>query len=310
MPTPALGGCGVALVTPFRNDDELSLDEAALERLVNHVIAGGVDHIVVLGTTGESVTQSREECKRVLGLVHEFTAGRVPLVAGPFGGNSTAAVCERLKAYADVLASPGYVAVMSSVPSYVKPNQEGIYQHYLKLAEASPLPLLLYNVPGRTGVHMTATTTLRLAEASDRILGVKEASADLSEGARIVAGRPRGFQLLSGDDTTALGLIACGAEGVISVVANAYPKLFSDMVHAALSGDLDRAVRLNADLVDLHPLLYVDGNPPGVKAVLSQLGLCGEAVRLPLAQVRATTRSALHQHVLRLELARQPGYVT
>ena len=296
----------MALVTPFTSSGER--DDAALARMVEHVIAGGCSFLVVLGTTGEAVSQSREECMTVLERVAGLTAGRVPLVAGPFGANSTASLLERLAAYAPALA--GYAAVMSSVPSYVKPNQEGIYWHFLAVAEASPLPVLLYNVPGRTGVHMTAATTVRLARASGRFCGVKEASGDLVEGQRILRDRPRAsFRVYSGDDPTAMALCACGADGAISVVANAYPRLFSDVVDGAVAGRLAEAARHNDALLDVHPLLYVDGNPAGIKAVLARLDLCGEAVRLPLAEVSAATREALAQAVVRLEGAVAPGLV-
>lgn len=299
-------GCGVALVTPF--DPDGRRDDEALARMVDHVVEGGCGFIVVLGTTGEAVSQSREECMAVLRAVRKLTAGRVPLVAGPFGANSTSGLLERLEAYTPAL--DGYAALMSSVPSYVKPNQEGIYRHFMAVAEASPLPVLLYNVPGRTGVHMTAATTVRLARDSDRFCGVKEASGDLVEGQRIMRDRPRGdFRVYSGDDPTAMALCACGADGAISVVANAYPRLFADVVDHAVAGRLAEAARRNDALLDVHPLLYVDGNPAGIKAVLAQLGLCGEAVRLPLAEVRESTRDALVQAVIRLEGARAPGMV-
>ena len=300
-----LRGCGVALVTPF--DAAGALDEAALRGLVDHVVDGGIDFIVALGTTGEAVSQSREECTRVLRVIHDHAAGRVPLVAGPFGGNGTAALAERFAAYAEVLALPGYRAVMSSVPSYVRPNQEGIYRHFLRVAEASPLPVLLYNVPSRTGTHAEATTVLRLAEASDAFCGVKEASGNLVEAMRLLRGRPDHFRVLSGDDTTALPFIACGGHGVVSVVANAYPQAFGDMARAALAGKLARARRLNADFLDLHPLLYADGNPGGIKAVLAQLDLCGDTLRLPLAPIGAATRAALTREVLRVRAALAPG---
>lgn len=298
-------GCGVALVTPF--DDAGQLDREALRGLVEHVIAGGVAFIVALGTTGEAVSQSRTECLEVMRLIHDYAAGRVPLVAGPFGGSDTAGVVERFRGYRDVLELPGYVAAMSSVPGYVKPSQQGIYEHFMHLVEHSPLPLLLYNVPSRTGAHMTAATTLRLANASERFCGVKEASGLLPEAMLLLRERPAGFQVFSGDDTTALPLIACGGDGVVSVVANAYPEAFASMARAALAGDLRQARRHNDGLLDLHPLLYVDGNPAGIKAVLRQLGLCGDAVRLPLAPVSATTREQLIAQVLGQAVLSAPG---
>lgn len=307
MHNPLPNGCGVALITPFQSNGQL--DEPALERMVDHVIEGGVDFIVALGTTGESVTQSRDECKHVMRRIHDFVKGRVPLVAGPFGGNSTSGVIERMEAYSDILELPNYVALMSSVPSYVKPSQEGIYQHFMAVADASPLPVLLYNVPSRTGVHMTAATTARLAHATKKIFGVKEASGSMTEGMLLLRDCPAGFIIYSGDDTTALPLIACGAHGVISVVANAYPDIFSTMADAALAGDLATARKYNTMLLDLHPLLYCDGNPAGIKAVLDQLGLCGPEVRLPLVEVGEATSKALVNAVLRVQAERAPGLV-
>jgi 4-hydroxy-tetrahydrodipicolinate synthase len=305
MSTTLPNGCGVALVTPFNSNG--SQDLPGLRRMVDHVIDGGVDFIVVLGTTGEAITQSREECFTVMQTVHDHTAGRVPLVAGPFGGNSTAGVIERMQAYKHLLTLPGYVAMMSSVPSYVKPNQEGLYQHFMTLAEASPLPLLLYNVPGRTSVHMDAATTARLAAATENIIGVKEASGDMVEGMRLLRDCHPDFQVFSGDDPTALPSIAAGACGVISVVANAYPRLFTEMIHAALAGKFNLARRLNNHFLDLHPLLYCDGNPAGVKAVLAQLGLCTHTVHLPLTPVYESTRKRIVEQVLQLEAVQALG---
>ena len=301
-----LRGCGVALVTPFGTDG--ALDRPALERLVDHVIAGGIDFIVALGTTGEAVSQSRAECIAVMRLIHEYVGGRVPLVAGPFGANSTANLVQRFTDYAEVFALPGYVCVMSSVPSYVRPNQEGIYGHFCAVAEAAPLPVLLYNVPARTGVHMRATTTVALARACPNILGVKEASADLIDGALLLRDRPAGFHVFSGDDQTALALMGLGADGVISVVANAYPDTFAGMTDAALAGDFVGARRQHNRLLDLHPWLYCDGNPAGIKAVLAQLGLCDDHVRLPLAPISDATRDNLVREVLRVEAARNPAW--
>ncbi len=299
-------GCGVALVTPFLEDG--GLDRPALERLIDHVIVGGVDFIVSLGTTGEAVSQSRAECLEVMHLIHEYVGARVPLVAGPFGANTTTGLIQRFVDYAHVLALPGYVCVMSSVPSYVKPNQAGLYGHFCSVAEASPLPVLIYNVPSRTGVHMQAKTTVALARDCSNIFGIKEASGDLYDGAILLRDRPAGFQVFSGDDQTALPLMSLGAEGVISVIANAYPAIFSGMSDAALAGNWPEARRLHNALLDLHPWLYCDGNPSGIKAVLAQLGLCGDHVRLPLAGVTEATRSAIVSEVLRIEASRSPAW--
>ncbi len=300
-------GCGVALVTPFQRDG--SLDEPALSGMIDHVIEGGVDFIVALGTTGESVSQSREECIHVLRLIHDYTAGRVPLVAGPFGGNATAGIQQRFKDYSEVLALPGYACLMSSVPSYVKPSQEGLYRHFMTVAEASPLPVLLYNVPSRTATHMTPATTLRLAKAGSQIMGIKEASGDMTDGMLLLRDRPSEFRVYSGDDMSALPLMGCGADGVISVIANAYPDTFSEMARMAVAGKLRAARRLNDLLLDMHPPLYTDGNPAGIKAVLQQLGLCEDTVRLPLVGVSDDTRTHLIDEVLRIEASRAPGWV-
>lgn len=305
MRNPLPDGCGVALVTPFDSDGQL--DRPALRTLVDYVIDGGCSFIVALGTTGEAVSQSRAECIEVLKLVHEYADRRVPLVAGPFGGNGTDGVLQRFRDYAEVFELPGYVALMSSVPSYVKPNQEGIYAHFMRLAEEAPLPILLYNVPSRTGKHMTAATTVRLARASEVFIGVKEASGVMTEGMAIFRDAPSGFKLYSGDDTTALPLMACGANGVVSVVANAYPRVFSDMTRAALAGEFAKARRGNDALLDMHEWLYVDGNPAGIKAVLAQLDLCGDTVRLPLAPVSDATRGKLVDEVMRMETVVAPG---
>ena len=305
MADALFGGCGVALVTPFTDDG--ALDRDALARMVEHVIAGGVDFVVALGTTGEAVSQSREECIAVMHLIHDLVDGRLPLVAGPFGANTTAGLLERLRDYKPVLERPGYVTIMSSVPSYVKPNQQGLYRHFLTVADASPLPVLLYNVPGRTGVHMKATTTVALGREAGNIMGIKEASGDMAEGALLLRDRPAGFSVFSGDDPTALPLMSLGAEGVISVVANAYPRTFSEMTARALAGDYAAARRGHSRLLDLHPLLYRDGNPSGIKAVLAQLGLCGDHVRLPLATVTDDTRAGIVREVLRIAAAEAPA---
>lgn len=299
-------GCGVALVTPFAEDG--SLDRAALQRMVEHLIGGGVDFIVALGTTGEAVSQTRAECIEVLKLIHDHVDGRVPLIAGPFGGNSTSGLRQRFSDYQDVLQLPGYSAVMSSVPSYVKPNQEGLFGHFMAVADMSPLPVLLYNVPARTAVNMQAATMLRLAEASDRFLGVKEASGDMVQGMHLLRDRPAHFQVFSGDDMTALPLMALGAEGVISVIGNAYPDVFSRMAKAALEGRMHMARQYNDLLLDLHPLLYCDGNPGGIKAVLRQMGLCGDTVRLPLGPISDQTRSRIIDQLLQIEGRRAPAW--
>lgn len=280
------GGTGVALVTPFLRND---IDFPALENIIEHVIAGGVDFIVSLGTTGEAITLSPDEVNEVLQFTIRKVAGRVPVVAGFFGDNYTERLAEKLRHY----DFTGVAAVMSSSPSYNKPTQEGIYRHYMAIAEASPLPIIIYNVPGRTASNMSADTTLRLACAGEVFMAVKDASGDLVQAMKILRDKPAHFQLWSGDDVLTLPLIACGATGVISVIANAWPAEFSGMVRAARSGDWAEARRLNDLLLDIHPHLYSEGSPGGIKAALEILGLCSKDVRLPLAPVSDSLTNTL-----------------
>lgn len=281
-------GTGVALVTPFRRR---KVDYPALETIIEHVITGGVDFIVSLGTTGEAVTLTPRECREVFRFTLDKVAGRVPVVAGLFGDNNTQRMVDRVQEY----HLEGFSAIMSSSPNYVKPSQEGIYQHYLKLAEVSPLPIIIYNVPSRTGANVSADTTLRLALASEKFIAVKEASGDFAQVQRILKYKPDDFLVLSGDDPLTLAMIGCGADGVISVVANALPEQFSSMVRAALNGQYETAQRLNLDLLDLHPLLYVDSNPAGIKTLMEIMGLCTNDVRLPLVPVRESTQQNLRK---------------
>jgi 4-hydroxy-tetrahydrodipicolinate synthase len=276
MKQPICSGTGVALITPFQPDG--SVDYAALERLIEHVVAGGVDFIVSLGTTGEAITLSAKECREVFDFTIEKLNGRKPLIAGLFGSNYTQKLVDGVKNY----NLDGFDAIMSSSPAYNKPPQEGIYQHYMALAEVSTLPIIIYNVPGRTGSNVEAETVLRLAEASDKFIAVKEASGDLVQGSQILKHRPDHFMVLSGDDPTALPLTALGGEGVISVIANLYPEQWSTMIRAARSGDLATATQIHLDLLDVHPWLYADCNPSGVKAGLEILGICRKDVRIPL----------------------------
>ena len=285
-------GTGVAIVTPFDNG---AVDYAGLARIIEHVIGGGVEYIVSMGSTGEATTLFREECKEVFRFTVKQVNGRIPLVAGLFGANSTGHLLERMELYADALN--GFSAMMSSTPSYVKPTQEGIFQHYKTVEQHAPLPIILYNVPGRTASNMTAETTLRLANYSEKFIAVKEASGDLEQLQKIVKDKPENFLVLSGEDPLTLGMIACGADGVISVIANAFPAQFSDMTRAALSGDFAKARQLHYELFDLHPWLYKDGNPAGIKAALEILGLCQKEPRLPLVPVTGNTYANLKKEV-------------
>ncbi len=271
-------GTGVALVTPFKSG---KINYKDLEKIIEYQINGGIDYLVSLGTTGEATMLSNKECQNVLDFTVKTVNGRVPIVAGNFGASNTAVLIERVHNY----NLEGISAIMSSSPSYVKPNQEGIFRHYMELEKESPLPIIIYNVPGRTSSNIAATTTLRLANASDKFIAIKEATGDIVQAAKIIKEKPANFLVLSGDDPTALALIACGAEGVISVIANAFPSLFSDMVRAALNNDYKTAQHLNLQLIDIHHWLYVDGNPVGIKAALEMLGLCRKEVRLPLAPI-------------------------
>lgn len=288
-------GTGVALVTPYTKGQ---VDFDALGNIIEHVLSGGVDFIVSLGSTGEAIMLTTAECKEVFGFTLKTVNERVPVVAGLFGANSTLHLIERVKNY-DL---EGFSAIMSSNPSYVKPTQEGIFQHYMQLEAVSPLPIILYNVPARTASNMTAETTLRLARASKKFIAVKEASGQLDQAMRIIKHKPEDFLVLSGDDSLTLPILACGGDGVISVIANALPEQFSAMVRAALSGDFKKARRLNYDLLDVHPWLYVDSNPSGIKAALNIMGLCENEVRLPLVPVRDSTYESLRKELERLKM--------
>ncbi|WP_400190809.1 4-hydroxy-tetrahydrodipicolinate synthase [Hymenobacter sp. B81] len=272
---PALHGTGVALVTPFSAAD-FSVDYPALRRLLDFVIDGGVEYIVVNGTTAESPTTTAAEKAELLRVAKEHVAGRVPLVFG-IGGNDTAAV-ERLIHSTDL---EGVAAILSASPYYNKPSQRGIIAHYQRLADAAPVPVILYNVPGRTASNLSADTTLRLAEHPN-IVGIKEASGDLEQCLQIAALKPADFLLISGDDLLTTPMISFGAVGVISVLANAFPRPFSDMTRLALAGDYAAASEKLFELLPLNPLMYEESNPVGVKAALELLGVCSGAVRLPL----------------------------
>ena len=275
-PLPAFHGTGVALVTPFASD--FAVDYAAWRRLLDFCIEGGVEYLVVNGTTGESPTTTVAEKSELLRMAKEHVAGRVPLVYG-IGGNDTAST-EELFGTTDL---SGIAAVLSASPAYNKPSQAGLIAHYHRLADASPVPVLLYNVPGRTASNLTAETTLRLAQHPN-IIGIKEASGNMEQCMAIAAHKPKDFLLLSGDDLLTPALVACGAEGVISVLANAFPKRFADLTRAALRGDFATARAGLFRFLALNPLMYEESNPVGVKAALEALGVCAAAVRLPLLE--------------------------
>ena len=277
-----LKGMGVALITPFKKDK--SVDYEALARLLEYQIQNGIDYLVVLATTAETVTLSPEEQVEVRNFVVERVHGRVPLVLG-MGSNSTMAVVNAVKS-TDL--SP-FSAILSVVPYYNKPSQEGIYQHYKAIAEASPVPVILYNVPGRTGVNMAPETCLRLARDFENIIGVKEASGNISQMDEIIKNKPKDFMVISGDDGITFPLITLGAVGVISVIGNAFPREFSRMVRLALEGDYEKALLIHHRFTELFSLLFVDGNPAGVKCLLNAMGFIENELRLPLVPTRITT---------------------
>lgn len=277
-----LTGMGVALITPFKQDK--SVDFPALARLLEYIIQNKADYIVVLGTTAETATLTENEKKAVKEFVIERVNRRVPLVLG-VGGNNTKALTDYLKEN-DLSA---FNAILSVVPYYNKPSQEGIYQHYKAIAEASPIPVILYNVPGRTGVNMTAETTLRLARDFENIIGIKEASGNITQMDDIIKNKPADFMVISGDDGITFPLITLGAVGVISVIGNAFPKEFSRMVRLALHGQYDQALQIHHKFTELFSLLFVDGNPAGVKCLLNAKGMIENELRLPLVPTRITT---------------------
>jgi 4-hydroxy-tetrahydrodipicolinate synthase len=270
-----LKGTGVAIVTPFKTDESVDFD--ALAKLIDHVIGNGVEYIVTLGTTGETPTLEKQEKLDIINFTFDKINGRVPVVVG-IGGNSTKEVVENVRTYPLDKA----VAVLSACPYYNKPSQEGIFQHYKAIAEASPKPIILYNVPGRTGRNMEASTTLRLAREVPNIAGIKEAGNNISQCIQVLKDRPEDFLVVSGDDDLVLPELACGIDGVISVAANCFPKEFSNMVRAGLQYDFATAKKLNDPLLDIYNLLFTENNPAGVKAFLTELGLIKNVLRLPV----------------------------
>lgn len=270
-----LTGTGVALVTPFTKNDEV--DYTALEKLLDFVIEGGVEYVITLGTTGETPTLSKDEKLDIIRFTFDKVNKRVPVIVG-IGGNNTKEVIRELESYPLEKAA----AVLSASPYYNKPSQEGIFLHYQAVAEASPKPIILYNVPGRTGSNITATTTLRLANEVENIAGIKEASGNMIQCMHILKDRPDTFLVVSGDDHLALPLVACGMNGVISVAANCFPKDFSDMIRYALKDDMVNARRLHYKCLEGNDLLFVENNPAGVKAFLAELGIIENVTRLPV----------------------------
>ncbi len=281
-------GVGVALVTPF--DGQGRVDFEALGNLVDSVVEGGVDYLVALGTTAETPTLTHPERAAVAACIRERNAGRVPLVIGK-GGNDTARLCAELRE----MDPAGFDAVLSVTPYYNKPSQEGLFRHYRAVAEASPLPVILYNVPSRTGINMSAETTLRIAREVPGVIAVKEACGEISQIKEIVENAPEGFLVISGDDAMTLSTMSVGGHGVISVLANAFPAEFSRMVHTAEDKSVARAQALWADLEEMCHLLFAEGSPTGIKTALSIKGICRPDVRLPLVEGSDRLRAAMEK---------------
>ena len=270
-----LTGTGAVIVTPFKKNAEVDLD--SLGKLIDFIIDNGVEYIVSLGTTGETPTLSKKEQVEIVDFTSEKINGRVPLVLG-IGGNNTSAIIDH---FADFKLE-NITAILSSSPNYNKPSQEGIFQHYKAISQQSPLPVILYNVPGRTGSNITAETTLRIANECENVQGIKEASGNMVQCMHILKNKPGDFLFVSGDDHISLPLVACGSKGVISVVANAFPKDFSEMIRLALKNDFENAQKLHYKLLPAYDLLFIENNPAGVKSFLSELKLIENVLRLPL----------------------------
>ena len=287
-------GTGVALVTPFKKD--LSIDFTALSKLVEFNIANGVDYLVINGTTGESVTVSREERQRIVDVIVSVNKGRVPLVLG-LGGNNTSAVI------AEILSSDltHIDAVLSVAPYYSKPTQEGFYQHFKAIALASPKPIILYNVPGRTSKNMDSQTTLRLASDFNNIIAVKEAGNNVQQYLELIKNKPKDFLIISGDDDLALNVVLAGASGVISVIGQAFPKEFSTLIRLGLQGKNKEAYKLHYKLMDIISMIFSENNPSGIKAVLQCLGITSNEVRLPLVKASEKLQKEIINFVTNLD---------
>lgn len=283
---PKIDGTGVAIVTPFHNYG--SIDFGSLEKLLIHILEGGVDFIVSLGTTSEAPTLTADEQDAVMEMVKETVAGRIPVVMG-LGGNSTRTIVSKLKK----TNFDGVDAVLSVAPYYNKPNQKGLYQHFKAIAASCPVPIILYNVPGRTSSNITAETTLQLAHDFDNIAAIKEASGDMSQIMKILSNKPEGFKVFSGDDVLTYPMMTLGADGVISVIANAYAYEFSQMVRHLKAKEYDQALQLHYSLLPITDQLFADGNPGGIKAALDAMGIVKNNLRLPMVKVNKQVNMAL-----------------
>ena len=286
MNSDQIKGTGVAMVTPFK---EGKVDYDDYSKVLEHVISGEVEYLVPLGSTGESATLDQKEQRAILDFVIGKNNGRKPIVAGNFGGKNTKAIVDQIIDY----DFDGIDAILSSSPEYSKPSQEGIFHHYMALAEASPVPIIIYNVPGRTKSNIEWETTIRLANASKKFIAIKEASGDLVQATKILQHKPDHFHVVSGDDELAMPLTALGGSGVISVIANAYPFEFSEMIRKVLSNDLVGAREWNNKTYSVHEWLYIDGNPVGIKSAMEILGICSHEVRLPLYPMDPNNYKAL-----------------
>lgn len=286
-------GTGVALVTPFKKD--FSVDVEALKRIVNYVIDGGVEYLVVLGTTAESATLTADEKELVISTIKEANNGRLPLVLG-VGGNNTIKVVEELK----TRDFSGFSAILSVSPYYNKPTQEGIYQHFKMVAENSPLPVILYNVPGRTASNMLPSTVLRLANDFKNVIAIKEAAGDIVQAMKLIQDKPKDFLVISGDDMITLPMVLAGGAGVISVIGEGFPKEFSEMVRLGLQRKVDEAYKLHYLLADSIDMIFEQGNPGGIKEVFKSLGLSENTVRLPLVNVNEDLANRLNAFVKKI----------
>jgi 4-hydroxy-tetrahydrodipicolinate synthase len=289
----SLTGTGVALITPFKKD--FSVDVEALERIVNYQVDGGIEYLVVLGTTAEAATLTKDEKELVIKTVLKANTGRLPVVLG-VGGNNTAEVVEELKTR-DLSA---FAAILSVSPYYNKPTQEGIYQHFKAVAEASPVPVILYNVPGRTASNMLPATVIRLANDFANVVAIKEAAGDIVQAMKLIQGCPKDFLVISGDDMVTLPMVLAGGAGVISVIGEGFPREFSDMVRLGLERKVDEAYELHYKLADAIDMIFEQGNPAGIKSVFSHLGLCEDVVRLPLVTVNEDLAGRLGDFVKKI----------
>ena len=288
-------GLGIALITPFKSDG--SVDWEALENVVNYQISSGADFFCILATTGETPCLTADEKVRIKETVVRLVDGKLPILMG-CGGNNTAAIVEEIK----TTDWSGIDGILSVCPYYNKPSQEGLYQHFKRIAEASPLPVVLYNVPGRTGINLKSQTTIRLATDCPNIVAIKEASGSLEQVDEIIKGKPADFDVLSGDDALTFSMVASGAAGVISVIGNALPKEFSRMIRYEFRGEYEPARRIHHRFTELYSLLFVDGNPAGVKALLSEMGMIENELRLPLVPTKVTTKQKMAEILKELRL--------